>query len=281
MLAFVAGCLQLWLLHHFSTTVSGNRLAKISTVTFAVFCLQDSFFLLFYLMLATQTEGLSIPFTTIAFLKLAAAGIYDLRWVLFTHQSQQNRLNFHALAFRLMTYYGFTAVPLSFAIPYQFFYLNLFFLASIWLPQICYNVIYDVRAALPLSFVGAHTLLQLLPFFYLLGCPSNFLRLEASPLLFFLLLAYAGGQILLLWSQARLGPRAFLPAAWFPPKYDYFRPPPADYQLEACAICHVEFAQDPEVVVTPCNHVFHFHCLQEWTEHRSTCPLCRLPIEPL
>jgi uncharacterized protein (DUF2225 family) len=27
--------------------------------------------------------------------------------------------------------------------------------------------------------------------------------------------------------------------------------------------------------ITPCNHLFHDECLQDWTKKNGNCPLCR------
>ena len=34
-------------------------------------------------------------------------------------------------------------------------------------------------------------------------------------------------------------------------------------------------------MVTPCKHVFHSECLEEWLEHKRECPNCRAPLENL
>ena len=34
-------------------------------------------------------------------------------------------------------------------------------------------------------------------------------------------------------------------------------------------------------VVTPCNHVYHQHCLKKWTRQRNICPLCQKGIPPI
>ena len=36
----------------------------------------------------------------------------------------------------------------------------------------------------------------------------------------------------------------------------------------------------PDIMVTPCNHVFHTACLERWKEYKLECPLCKkeLPI---
>ena len=68
-----------------------------------------------------------------------------------------------------------------------------------------------------------------------------------------------------------------------------FHPPPMpifslipshvqDETLERCCICLDEMKSD--VVMTPCEHSFHYNCLYIWLLHRHSCPLClkEIPI---
>jgi len=32
--------------------------------------------------------------------------------------------------------------------------------------------------------------------------------------------------------------------------------------------------------VTPCDHFFHFGCLQRWMDIKMECPTCRRPLPP-
>ena len=49
-----------------------------------------------------------------------------------------------------------------------------------------------------------------------------------------------------------------------------------------CAICH-EVIKAPFEKTTPCGHMFHTKCYQNWhdTPHGNTCPLCRSPLKKL
>lgn len=55
---------------------------------------------------------------------------------------------------------------------------------------------------------------------------------------------------------------------------------PSDYVEESCALCTERFADTPEWPIrrTPCNHAFHWTCLQHLLRQRSgalRCPMCR------
>ncbi|VVA15338.1 PREDICTED: E3 ubiquitin-ligase [Prunus dulcis] len=43
---------------------------------------------------------------------------------------------------------------------------------------------------------------------------------------------------------------------------------------EACSICLEEFCESDPSVVTTCKHEFHLHCILEWCQRSSQCPMC-------
>lgn len=47
-----------------------------------------------------------------------------------------------------------------------------------------------------------------------------------------------------------------------------------DVYDEACSICLEEFCESDPSVVTTCKHEFHFHCILEWCQRSSQCPMC-------
>ncbi|MED6147352.1 hypothetical protein PIB30_043332 [Stylosanthes scabra] len=46
-------------------------------------------------------------------------------------------------------------------------------------------------------------------------------------------------------------------------------------QLSNCPICTDEFEMGEIVCMLPCNHAFHFSCINRWLETSLTCPVCR------
>ena len=50
---------------------------------------------------------------------------------------------------------------------------------------------------------------------------------------------------------------------------------------QECVICMAMISNEhmltgcPEIVVTPCDHVFHTECLQSWNDYKMDCPTCR------
>ncbi|KAJ0228671.1 RING-H2 finger protein ATL5 [Hirschfeldia incana] len=50
---------------------------------------------------------------------------------------------------------------------------------------------------------------------------------------------------------------------------------------EECSVCLSEFEEEDEGRVLPeCGHVFHVECIDTWFRSRSSCPLCRAPVQP-
>mmetsp|Transcript_25313 Transcript_25313/g.51491 ORF Transcript_25313/g.51491 Transcript_25313/m.51491 type:complete len:160 (-) Transcript_25313:2544-3023(-) len=43
-------------------------------------------------------------------------------------------------------------------------------------------------------------------------------------------------------------------------------------------ICMSEFLAGEVIVVTPCEHIFHKRCCNEWLQHSRTCPYCRADL---
>lgn len=42
-----------------------------------------------------------------------------------------------------------------------------------------------------------------------------------------------------------------------------------------CAICLEDFEARDEVMLTPCNHMFHEECIVPWVKNHGQCPICR------
>lgn len=46
-----------------------------------------------------------------------------------------------------------------------------------------------------------------------------------------------------------------------------------------CCICTDKFDANKRIKRTPCQHVFHKECLEDWLKRSKTCPLCRNDLE--
>ena len=48
-----------------------------------------------------------------------------------------------------------------------------------------------------------------------------------------------------------------------------------DEDGKRCPICLDDFESGQEVMLTPCNHMFHEDCIMPWVKSNSQCPVCR------
>ncbi|KAK3133138.1 hypothetical protein QOZ80_6AG0532860 [Eleusine coracana subsp. coracana] len=55
-------------------------------------------------------------------------------------------------------------------------------------------------------------------------------------------------------------------------------PPPAAPEEKTCTICLETFVPREQVVLTPCNHMFHPGCLTPWVKGHGNCPVCRYAL---
>ncbi|KAG5033100.1 hypothetical protein JHK85_017082 [Glycine max] len=51
-----------------------------------------------------------------------------------------------------------------------------------------------------------------------------------------------------------------------------------DEDSKSCAICLEDFDPSEEVMLTPCNHMFHEDCIVPWLTSKGQCPVCRFVI---
>ncbi|XP_076950286.1 uncharacterized protein LOC143623216 [Bidens hawaiensis] len=47
---------------------------------------------------------------------------------------------------------------------------------------------------------------------------------------------------------------------------------------KSCVICLDDFEPREMVTLTPCNHMFHEHCIVPWVKSHGQCPVCRFVI---
>ena len=45
-----------------------------------------------------------------------------------------------------------------------------------------------------------------------------------------------------------------------------------------CTICLEDFMEAEEVVLCPCKHCYHQHCIKDWLRMKNSCPMCKLTI---
>ncbi|KAK5778487.1 hypothetical protein RI543_004153 [Arxiozyma heterogenica] len=169
------------------------------------------------------------------------------------------------------------------------------------------NVANRRQNKLPLlwSFVIGTSIIRIFPIVYVFTYPSNVFRHHRDVKFAVLLSLWVCFQIAVLYSQDILGARWFLPQHTIPEGYSYFKSITLQYLSEHgdsnststyaidCAICMSEVLVNVEEVpethkvdiysymITPCNHIFHTECLENWMSYKLQCPICRAPLHPI
>jgi transmembrane E3 ubiquitin-protein ligase len=145
-----------------------------------------------------------------------------------------------------------------------------------WVPQIVENTVTNAREALSLSYVYGITASRLAIPLYFYGCPDKFMTVQTNPALCVALCLLGLAQVGVLRYQSQYGGRAIIPKPFLPEAYDYFRALDPEMHVGPldCAICTDDIVCGDHMV-TPCEHVFHPHCLQEWLDQKLECPICR------
>jgi transmembrane E3 ubiquitin-protein ligase len=162
-----------------------------------------------------------------------------------------------------------------------------FLLYSFWVPQIVHSVRTGIKKPLlDYYYIGTGLCRLYIPL-YILGCPDNiFSRIDADFKASFpseiILIVWTFTQLSILYMQNTYGPRYLIPRSWFPDRYDYCRPiqhtaagAGATCNRE-CTICYMDVdVSKREYMVTPCDHLFHQACLNQWIDIKLECPVCR------
>jgi hypothetical protein len=48
---------------------------------------------------------------------------------------------------------------------------------------------------------------------------------------------------------------------------------------KCCSVCMDDLVKDNEVIILPCNHIFHTNCIEEWlSKYNYNCPVCKKEV---
>ena len=161
-----------------------------------------------------------------------------------------------------------------------YLHIIIFAFYSFWIPQIVENCYHNQRATLHVHYIAGISITRLAIPLYLYGCPNKFVHLKENYTVCVLLVLYVSIQAGLLTWQSLSGGRVFIPAHLQPERYSYSRLPPAQLASEDCSICMSRVEDPQNCMVTPCDHVFHTACLQQWMDLKLECPVCRRELPP-
>lgn len=166
---------------------------------------------------------------------------------------------------------------------FPFYDITILAQSLLFLPQIRMFSQKKARAAPNTLHLVSVFLRCILPF-YLRGCPQNIFQLSPSFSFCSLWLSSFLFQLLIIYLQARLGGRFFIPRCLlFLCHNDGYRLMEEPEAENECCICleGLHGCNNEGVVRAPCHHVFHLECLRMWIEVKRQCPTCRSRLPEL
>ncbi|XP_074361162.1 transmembrane E3 ubiquitin-protein ligase FLY2-like [Apium graveolens] len=277
-----------------SNTQSGA--VKVSSFTIGQQAIMDAYLCLLHLTAGITVEQLYNAFSTAAFFKFVVFSFCELRF--FLHIWKANRSTNYIqsvearreLSVLCINFCGILlgVILCTYEFP-KFLPVITLVVHSYWIPQIATNVFRDPRKPLQPSYIIGMSVTRLAIPLYIFGCPRNFMQFKPDRSWCIYLVGFAGLQANIFLLQHYLGCRFFI--FWqilmqmFPLKYNYHKRPDQDVNHASdCVICMtpIDFTQHPDFcMVTPCEHVFHSHCLLKWMDIKMDCPTCRRRLPPV
>ncbi|CAK92480.1 unnamed protein product (macronuclear) [Paramecium tetraurelia] len=166
------------------------------------------------------------------------------------------------------------------------FYLMLF-QAFILYPQIIHNLRLGINQFNKLQIFGWLSP-RLFFYVYIRSCPSNVKDTKPNYLFVVVFFAVYLFSLLILVLQTKYNIRCFKPKIEKPKTFSYLQKIKVKDSIE-CPICMGPLHSNPneideqpldqsllcEIMVTPCQHMYHQQCLRDWMEVQKRCPVCR------
>lgn len=266
------------------------RSSKLNFYTFMLIGMYDSFIIMIHVFISVTYQSLYEKFTIVVITQFIIFSVFDMKFaiMLVTTGIENEQINeIDEMRSRLgKLYLKFCVILIiSTVILYADMvnYCAILF-CSIWVPQIIHNVINGVNKMFRVEFIVGISFTKFFFFIYYYGSSeSNLFNGQNNSNIVFLscLFFYLLFQIVTLISMDIYGPRFMIPSYLQPKNYSYFRHVD-NLDIEAntlndCAICLEEVKSQnlKEVMITPCDHLFHTNCLMTWMEHQLKCPVCR------
>ncbi|KAJ1911269.1 hypothetical protein LPJ71_002980 [Coemansia sp. S17] len=297
-------------------TPTPARLARVSYHTLSMQAIVDSHVFVLHAIACTAVGGLAFLVAgAVAFVMFTALLVLVMRYVAAVWRAQQSSAvspddcrrclvrmyiaAYVALVVGIVATYAYldTQRPLPAAV-----LATLLAVAhAYWVPQIWRNVKRNTNCGLGWDYIVGTTTVRLFFPLYAFAYTSNIAFVSPAPLVWGLV-AFSVAQVTVLLMQDWLGPRFFVPKFLRPQAHDYH---PAmsladeedlernSLSSDAAAVCAVciqpvdttlednRLDLTPSYMLTPCAHMYHTECLQQWMDIKLECPVCRARLPPL
>eukprot|EP00743_Colponemidia_sp_Colp-15_P004146 GILK01004475.1.p1 GENE.GILK01004475.1~~GILK01004475.1.p1 ORF type:complete len:603 (+),score=82.09 GILK01004475.1:115-1809(+) len=296
MVTFVSFVQVLFIMKQMEFSNTPAAAAKMSLWCVGQQALLDSYLCLLHLTVGILWEPLFGAFGTAAFFQFVIFSIFEMRYIILIWRARRPQPfadGWHSVRRELgvlyTRFYGMLLAGLFIMYQFQNFLPYLIVLLyCFWVPQIVLDAIKGQKNSLhPLYLIGMSATRLAVPL-YFYGCPKNFLMLEPNIPFCQWLVGVTVLQIAVIFAQRIFGPRFFVPKVFLPKKYNYYRQLPMDEHHDEenpsevdCVICMVPMQSEGSHMVTPCGHMFHAECLQQWMDIKMECPTCRTSLPPL
>ncbi|KAM3134393.1 hypothetical protein pb186bvf_013506 [Paramecium bursaria] len=276
--------------------------SKISIISVGYITVYDSYVCLQNLYFALINYAFFQYFILPAFFYFMLATTCDMKliWILWRSRHMAEIIDQQQMRKAITIFFAqFYFSLIGYFILMYFFELENWFICLTGLVMIP-QVIHNVRNGNNPKFIYAYIFGILCPSMlypiYARGCPSNIRGMEPSNTFIMVYFSLYLFQILLLYIQYKLGPRAFIPRCFLPKQFQYYHIVNLqDESDDECAICLGSILDEPageedavdaklllkQIMITPCKHKFHISCLKSWIDVKLQCPTCRQPIPPI
>ncbi|VWU49148.1 Ring finger domain/zinc-RING finger domain containing protein, putative [Hepatocystis sp. ex Piliocolobus tephrosceles] len=271
-----------------------RNIAKVSIMCICLNSLIEVFESLLLLYEVMLSKLLLIHFIVMILLKFILFTFMEIRFILIiwkaTHQQNVNDRweQMQRQLSKLYKYY-YSSIIIVIILFYYVFPIFPYFLLLIyfcWLPQILLDIWKGQRKSIDLKFVFLLSLCRMFLPLYIFIYPYNVFSfdvfsysMELSHRLFSILLVIIlTVQIALMCLQRMYGPRYFINIDLLPHVHNYYKTVDINFEagIPECVICMYDIVlKDRKYCVTPCFHIFHEKCLQQWMDIKLECPTCR------
>lgn len=301
--SFLISCISVALIFayskHAQDCINSEASARKTSIYFLLLqSASDLFFALWHLYLATVYFRAFDYLILAAFMSFAVYLVIHGRLMMavwMAQNSQYAQEGIEILRIKYSIFESYSLILITSFIPlvmiFSDYLIWIVIFSHSYLAQIISNARNGHKNSLKASVIVVITTARLVLLLYLFGCPANFRGILTDYKNCLILTGFFAGQLgILLVQNSR--PKFFLPKICRPKVYSYFREVEEEKSTEEseCIICMTalnlsghesqEIINFARTMHTPCRHMFHEDCLNNWMAVKMECPTCRssLPL---
>ncbi|CAD2086179.1 E3 ubiquitin-protein ligase, putative [Plasmodium vinckei lentum] len=272
--------------------------SKVSIISICLNSYIEIFEALLLLYQVLFSKLLLTSYMAMIILKFLLYTFMEIRYILIiwkannSHHSANNNWEYMQRQLSILYKYYYSFVLLLIAIFYYIFpyfpYLILLIYLC-WVPQICLDIWKGQHKSISLNFVFLLSICRIFLPVYIFIYPYNIFQLDifsnvgdlSNSTFSFLIIFFISLQLLFMYIQRIYGPRYFFNTSLLPHVHNYYQnlDPNFEAGIPECVICMYNIIlNNTKYCVTPCYHIFHEKCLQQWMNIKMECPTCRGPL---